>query len=400
MKSDRLLVHWRPVQIALFLYIGFLSAKTEGAHFKPENFLSSNKILAGTEQRQEYEFKLAFAVKEGFSSDELKKQIHEIIIQLIQKSKFKFSKQLHSRYTVDTAFRAFVFKDIYFDTPNFDIWKSRSAYRLRYRWSRLELFLWHQILPFVRVFYPNRCEIQFKTGYIPKPKQNTMQAFETRFEFRNESHPFVEKKDAPGAPWPEKEFIRYALSGYFRDYRMKPMSDLVHVIGKKKRLQSQWQIAPVLKVITVRDRIHVGIKNPWGALPNPDQVFIVTIDRSEVFRASDPWAEGKGPVFKKSHGAILEVEIELDRNTYTEIQKAQRMSEIPVLGHEVIAEAILASSKEAENNLHKDLDILKKHLAGKIASIMETQALPLDYKYARIMKILEDQLQDRVKRHL
>lgn len=336
--------------------------------------------LAGTDGRTELEFKLAFEVDDTVSVDEIGELVRRGIAKAFMTEEFEFEKLMGRRYELDREFKAFLFRDVYMDTPDFDLLKRGSVYRVRHRWSRYEAYLRHKLFPFIRSFYPSRCEIQFKTGYQPDFERNVVSPVETRFEFRNESAPFDEKQDAPRAPWPVDEYVEYAKNGKYRDYRMKPMAELLKVLEIEDSQPPA--LHPVVTIMTVRDRIHLNMKHPWGSGPNPEQVFIITLDKTTV-------GDAHGRDAPKT--SVLEFEIEIERNTSTEIHATMELDKIDDLRFGAVKDAAVDHSKAAWRALLSDLEVLRQVLAKEVNVMKGARPLPLNFKYARVMgMILEE----------
>lgn len=270
------------IRTLLFSFSFYISAQ---AALKP----------AGTASRQEVEYKTAFLNKDL--------KVESLLLLLenklrIQAPKLKLADSLSSKAFVESKFKEFVFKDFYFDSAEDELLSKGISYRLRYRFTDPALYYRHYLFPFLKNFYPNRAEIQLKHSYQNKGKFFTVN--ETRFEFRNESEPFIHKQDAPPPPWPKDEYIGYATTGAFRSYHVLPHFEL--------RKMAKSAIKPVLELVTHRYRNHINIKNPFGSGPNPTQVFIISLDR----------------VLKEGREAFFEFEVEIDRNFLTNIQRTAR----------------------------------------------------------------------------
>jgi hypothetical protein len=342
--------------------------------------LGSNGLsnLAGTDGRTELEFKLAYEVDKDTTLDDISNVVMLAVSKVINGQNLKFAEMMGRKYLLDAEFQAFLFRDVYIDTPDYRLLESGSAYRVRHRWTRHELFLRHQYLPFMPAFYPNRCEIQFKTGYQPDFERNVVSPTETRFEFRNESAPFDSALDAPPAPWPLAEYIGYALTGRFKGYRMKPMAELMQVLGAGSVVP---KLEPQIKVLTIRDRIHLSMKNPWGSGPNPEQVFIITLDKSTV-------ADGYGKPIPDI--SVLELEVEIERNVSTEIHNMMALSQQDVSRYGAVKDAAVEFSQAAWFALIDDLEAIRASLSDEVTKHTGRSPLPLDYKYARLMgRVLE-----------
>jgi len=329
----------------------------------------SQKNFSGTPKREEFEFKFASVFPENLDLKKVQNEIHKTLNFLIKENTFQFDKQVFQKYYNDLKMQSFVFKDIYLDTAKFDLFNNNSVYRLRHRWVHEEKYFRHRILPFLKVFYPDRCEIQYKYGYLKDDIEQTVKVFETRFEFRDESRPFGRRNKAPIAPWPEEEYLKYATDGRYKDYHILPMRDLLE---NTKSIDEKLDLKPVAKIITTRYRTHLNVKHPWGYGPNPEQVFIVTLDISRGISLSSR------PVNK---AVFLELEVEIDRNTSEQLNKAS--------GLKAAAKSLKLSiqnfSRQGQNNLRKDLAIIRKNLIKLLKNKFKLEPLPVNNKYARFL---------------
>jgi hypothetical protein len=235
------------------------------------------------------------------------------------------------------------------------------------------------MFPFFRPFFPNRCEIQFKSDYRWEATEKTSEVDETRFEFRNASHPFSLKKSAPPAPWPEAEYLGYARSGKYKEFRTKPMQALIQTFTRKGRPTNNIELDPVLVVETERSRLHLDFKNPWGSGPNPDQVFIVTIDRS-TFAGYGAKSSDELPTF-------LELEVQIDRNITHDLELASKLTPESIPDHGVVASLVSDFSQKVYRDLHSDLRLLRNEISKVLEGALGTP-LPLNYKYARMIREL------------
>ena len=350
----------RQILIGAFLVLGSPICLAKKSSENPE------LKVAGTAARLELEVKLAFELDQGnsFTPKKLGQLFFTTLQKMIDASVFDFPKISRNNYYLDPSFQSFVFKDIYLDDAVKSLLQQNSAYRLRYRWVNEEKYFRYRLFPFVGFFYPDRCEIQFKFGYKRVGGMNRLAVEESRFEFRNDSTPFDRLRDAPAPPWPQKQYLQIAKSGKYEQYRMLPYDQLANKIDGFNR-QS---FSTAFELVTRRYRLHLNGKNPWGTGPNPDHVFIITMDRSSSTGTS-----------KK----LLEFEIEMDRNTSTRMhQLANHKS-----GTDIETEAKLYSVK-ALDALEADLSKLQEALAKTLSEELALQPLPLKNKYRRFTEWL------------
>ncbi len=363
-------------KILLFIFSISLTSNNLYASIEVNSFLN-NKNFHGTAPRKEYEYKFAVKLNENSKLNvmDLSKSIAKGLNKLIAENKFKFSKQIFEKYTFPQKFETFVFKDIYLDTNNYLLNKNNSAYRLRYRWVRQEKYYRYRLFPFLKAFYPDRCEIQFKGGYKRDEIKNTIAVNETRFEFRNQSEPFIANQSAPLAPWPESEYLSFAQTGYYKNYAILPMKKLIEQVSNKAKTV---KLLPVIEVVTERFRTHLTIKNPWGIGPNPEHAFIITIDKASA-----------KPRLKNTYNNInqlLEIEVEIDRNISTEINRLADLK----LNQNSYEKSAQEFSQLAKNNIEHDLFLIKNEIANILQKNYQVKPLPVTNKYSRFINWLNN----------
>jgi hypothetical protein len=394
------LIKTLPCTFSLWLlipsFILLASAKVTLASVQKAQFLK-HKQFYGTPRRLEYEVKLALAVDKDFKQQKLANEIQNLLSQLIIQNQLKFSELVNSSYHIDPEIKSFVFKDYYLDTQKLDLLNANAAYRLRYRWTHHEKYMRSLLFPFLKSFYPDRCEIQLKFGYSEDQKNQTVKVWETRFEFRNQSQPFNRELNAPSPPWPFKEYLEYAQSGIYQGHLDRSLN-----LGKKMAIQypilpmhemltqalpqlTNIQLNQLLPVETLRLRTHLNIKNPWGSGPNPEQAFIISIDFSQT--------KANKKIQAKS---VLEIEIEIDRNITTQIenltssyineQQHQKGSSYnkakPKFQSD--SEAIYNFSMQAKTLLNLDLHFIKSQISKLIRSKYTYKVLTVKNKYKRL----------------
>ena len=344
------------MKIIIFIWLPFLAINLQAE-------------IAGTPERLEREYKTAFLIDDSFK---MKRAIDVLKegLDLFQKSQsFHFTSLIHAQYYLDKRFKTFFFKDHYLDTYDTILSKSNSSYRLRYRWNRHDQYARYQLFPYIRSFFPSRCEIQFKRDYSIDPTSQQMRVYESRFEFRNESSPFIFEGNAPPPPWPLKQYLRYAQSGRFHSYQILPSTILSNKMPNVKP-----DLVETVNVHTTRFRNHINITyNPWGSGPNINQVFIVSLDVSS-------WIYANG---KKSTNSLLELEIELDRNTSTMIENGLEIMPISWM-----TRMTRDASFAAHTALKKDHHHLQNLLSDLLKKEVQSNPLPTDFKYHRILELM------------
>jgi hypothetical protein len=346
----------------------------------PADFLNDEREIAGTPARNEREFKLPFIIDSNQSTEDVKRLVRTALENILATGSTHFSSLTGRNYYLDGGYQAFAFKDHYFDTPELQVLQANSSYRLRYRWNRKEAYVRHRIFPFLQAFNPTRCEIQFKAGYVNEASTNIVAVKETRFEFRNESEPFVREKNAPPAPWKEEKFLPLMVSGIYENYRTRPMASLLATVkgaqDKKLDLKKQFEL------ITFRERMHLNMKHPWGSGPNPEQVFIITLDHSMLENTLRP-------IKKEYQGKqLLEIEIEIERNANTEIDRIIENADNAEAHVKPIVSLAVETSKRANLLLNEDLLVIRRAVIEALKNHPDIAPLPADYKYSRFVKWL------------
>lgn len=359
----------------LLFFISFLTIESLClARVHRAEFLS-HPLFYGTETRTEFEQKLAVDLeKVSVSVKSLGRALHGGLQRLVSSGDLRFDKQVYASYQLAGEFETFVFKDIYLDTDKLAVLSANSAYRLRYRWTRQEKYYRYRLFPFLRVFYPDRCEIQFKQGYKTIEKDKSIAVSETRFELRNESAPFSKDQSAPPPPWLESEFLPVAARGMYEKYPILPMEKLLKVVPREIDVV---QLRPKVEVLTERYRTHLNIKNPWGTGPNPDHAFIITIDV-----VSGAYLGAGGQKITNMSRRLLEVEIEIDRNISTEVDRVSNLS----AEEGSLRGAAQNFSLLARKNLVGDLAKIKEMVVALLESEYEMQILPVQNKYSRLIQ--------------
>jgi hypothetical protein len=341
-------------------FFAFIYASDTYSQIYVQTYLNDKPGPSGTPEREEYEFKYAIKDNGKVSVKSIAKHIEETIKDISKKELFLFEKLVGKKYFLNDRFQAFVFKDYYYDTKNNDILNSNSALRMRYRWTSPQNHIFYNIFPFIKLFYPNRCEFQFKRNYT-FPKPGFAKVYESRFEFRDASEPFINKILAPEAPWPFEEYQKYLLSGYYKNFKIAPVFNMIKVLSEKNT--NEVKLEKKFECVTTRYRSHLNIETPWGTGPNPTHAFILTIDHTVTDKMK-----------------FYEIEIEIERNVSTAMNS---MIDSDDLGNPIRNEA-REFSKLAKNAVVKDLELIQEGLLNKISNNIET--LPVYFKYQRLSK--------------
>lgn len=340
--------------------------------YHPKLLKAEEYVIAGSSPRTERESKIAFIRRRGTSPvAKLRTGLRNIAESLINTHRLSLPKLLDKPYRIEGKFTDFVFDDTYFDTSDRQILKNRSAYRLRYRFSEMGSYIYFLSgLPYLgkgSSTGPNRVEVQFKKSYQFDSREGLMKVEESRFEFRNESEPFLRNNDAPKPPWPREQFIDYAIKGTFRTYEMMPHAELQKQLGSPSPL-----LHPILRVITQRHRMHINIESPWGSGPNPEQAFIITID---VSRVGDQDSE------------LLEIEVETDRNISRNMDLTLRYANLHLPYGEKVRDAAVAFTHKGAKALAADHKHLSEAIYTEVSKRLGQAPLEPDYKYSRLSRL-------------
>ena len=151
--------------VALVASAAMAGPRPAAPSIDPLSWSINGKPVAGTPAREEMEFKLAFPVASQQTTAQITRAVQAAVRELADGHKLQFGKIAQRNYHLDPEYQAFAFRDLYFDTRAMHVLRAKSAYRLRHRWSRLELYLRHRWLPQFGAYDPTRCEIQFKSDY-------------------------------------------------------------------------------------------------------------------------------------------------------------------------------------------------------------------------------------------
>lgn len=320
-------------------------------------YIKEPQKIVGTPEREEWEYKIAFENSDSIEPDVFFEALNKKLEKSWKEEKWKFAELVGEKYYSKGKFSTYLYKDIYFDTPQGDLLKNRLSYRLRYRFKSVMSEMIHDYLPFLEKHWPIRCEIQSKYSGQLAPLHQRQIFLETRFEFRNKSLPFSYFKDAPPPPWPTKDFLLYTKEGRYKEHLITPMASIIKHLKLKTNSDLEFDVALVLK--TPRTRWHIELKNPFGSAtnnPNPNNVFFVS------------WDEIKNGL---PHGTapLVEVEVEADRSSLDEVQDRRFTKDI----------------KHVENAIVEDQEKLYS-LVRLALEEAKVKILSPENKYHRIMK--------------
>jgi hypothetical protein len=225
----------------------------------------------GTPARAEREFKYSLIGQNGHERDlgELAEDILSSLKEAVQdRSLWKAEKFTHTQYYADSEWKDFMFRDVYFDTPDSLSYKHRISYRLRNRYKSYKGYRRHVKNPAWTAEWPYRAEFQAKYGR--KELGNGFSTVdEARFELRKESKPFSDSFLPPPPPWDLDEYIPHFQAGHYKGIHTLPAKDLWGFLRKKGVQVEELAFEPRLVLLTERFRQHLNIKSPWGSGPNP-----------------------------------------------------------------------------------------------------------------------------------
>lgn len=289
------------------------------------SFIDSPAV--GTPPRLEREYKYAITKASvpslgKVSLPELVKLTGEVLQQAaLDPSRWKAPAfGLEPAYRVATAVEANIYRDIYMDTPDNRCYTNDISYRLRHRFKDKATHESHIRNPENPRFWPYRLEFQAKTGReVLAPGLSAIN--EARLEFRKQSKPFDgDSRRPPPPPWTFDEYLPWMASGTFRGAVGTPGKHVAQTLAALYPGEKSWRFEPRVAVVSERGRAHFQLKTPWGSGPNPDQAFIITIDKATIYPASSfiDFVHSSPNQKKKAtlepSGTLLEFEIEFERN--------------------------------------------------------------------------------------
>ena len=272
----------------------------------------------------------------------------------------------------DRRVKSFAFVDEYFDTPERDFWRDGASYRLRRRWSQYHHYVRHRLFPWSSLFPPSRVEIQAKTGY-QSLGDHQMSVSETRLEFRSASPPFNEGFPLLPPRTSVKEFRRIAQSGAYQGHTIYPYASLlagVKSFGEQEAVDIV--LEPVLSLLSHRHRYHLKCRHPLGTGPNPEQIFIITVDEIRCLEGCCEREE------------MVEVEVERERNTSTMIDALMSYEDSPLLARMAVAGHALEYVRGVREAYYDDHRRLRRQIHSWLSK-NELQVLAPAPKYHRFL---------------
>ncbi len=249
-------------------------------------FTTIKAVSLGTDTYLEVEYR--YALDPSFKINFM--EIERVLKGTIASDKLKLPLLLNRKYRLVKERPAF-FYDTYYDDERV-LEEGNSSLRIRYRYDNSL---------FSSFLKPKRCEIQLKNNYKNVSKF-LIEVKETRFEFRKESSPFREKLQLPKNPC-KSDYLENTLKsgkvqGQETNFSFKLKQHFSEVSLRKLEV--------VRHLRTIRSRYHLELENPWGQMPNPHQVFFITVDKV---------------LDKLGNHLFTEVEIERDRSVLINLNK-------------------------------------------------------------------------------
>tara|TARA_Y100000588_G_scaffold52070_1_gene48984 strand:+ start:1568 stop:2737 length:1170 start_codon:yes stop_codon:yes gene_type:complete len=288
-------------------------------------------VPIGTKSRLEREYKLAVEFPPGFTTDtdgwERNMQT-SLLLALSDDSivdRWAASTILGQQYTVDLEPTQLVMRDFYMDTADDLLLNNAIALRLRYRFDNKNALVYHEFAPTVNQHYPFRGEIQVKVGH-----EETVDGFsvsnEARLEFRESAPPFSSGKTPPPAPWPIEDYMPIVKTGIYEGSVSTPGNLLSNTLIDKG-FKEIINLEVALVAISTRTRFHMNMKTQYGSGPNPEQAFILSFDKTEIYEGQSYLAflqaTKKDPMYRPvPNGVFYEMEIEFERNISTNLDDA------------------------------------------------------------------------------
>lgn len=284
----------------------------------------------GTPPRAEREFKLTLELPVGFADlnddwlREAQAGVSRALIEDLASRPWSAPVLSGNPYDVDRESTQIVMRDFYIDSEDKNLLDNAIALRLRYRFDNAERLEGHEAAPTVRRHFPFRAEVQAKVDR-EELGDGFSTASEARLEFRVEASPFSEGRVPPASPWPLDEILPVALTGLFEDSPTTPGALLARALDDIG-LSGEVALEVVLVAVSSRTRLHINMKTEYGSGPNPEQAFILSLDRTDVY---------DGPTYKeyleaarfgniprlRPVGTFYEMEIEFERNVSTRLDE-------------------------------------------------------------------------------
>jgi hypothetical protein len=284
----------------------------------------------GTLARAEREFKLTLEVPSDLADlnddwlREAQAGVSRALIEDLAVRPWSAPALSGNPYDVDRESTQIVMRDFYIDSEDTVLLDNAIALRLRYRFDNADRLEGHEAAPTVRRHFPFRAEVQAKVDR-EELGDGFSTANEARLEFRVEASPFSEGRLPPASPWPLDEILPVALSGLFEDSPTTPGALLARALDDIG-LSGEMALDVTLVAVSSRTRLHINMETEYGSGPNPEQAFILSLDRTDVYDgpAYREYLEaarlGNIPRLRPA-GTFYEMEIEFERNVSTRLDE-------------------------------------------------------------------------------
>lgn len=287
--------------------------------------LVSKKEFIGKPQRLEREFKIGISGATKIRT----KEINEAVFQAVSKAlsngnQWHAPREVSSDYFLTASDEIFIFRDLYFDTQDMLLTKANGAIRIRYRWDSefsYKNFLKGNHGPEAR---PTRVEIQSKTDR-KIGNSGYSEVLESRLWFEKSAPPIHSYFEMGKGQLLLPLFIQTVKQGHFEGQYHAPAKAIADLVRRNSPDLNKVRLLPKLVVLTNRYRLHVNLVNPWGSGPNPNNTFIITIDRFSGQKVLPDLKLERQLSFKSKRMTenefkeLLEVEVEFEHNTSTRL---------------------------------------------------------------------------------
>lgn len=350
--------------LALAAILLYASPDSPDAQFSIDGLQSS--LPLGTPPRAEREFKLTMEVPPDLTAlnddwlREAQSSVSSALIEDLVMRGWAAPGLTGNTYDVDAESTQIVMRDFYIDSQDGVLLDNAIALRLRYRFDNADGLDGHEAAPTVRRHFPFRAEVQAKVDR-EEMGDGYSTSNESRLEFRIEASPFSEGRLPPPAPWPLDDVLPIALTGLFEDSPTTPGALLAHALDETG-LSGQIDLKVTLVAVSSRTRLHMNMITEYGSGPNPEQAFILSLDRTDVY-------DGPGymeylEVVRLGNiprprpvGTFYEMEIEFERNVSTRLD-------------EVIASGGSASASRLRDAFIEDQQRIRE-VVGDVFAAME-----------------------------
>lgn len=298
----------------------------------------------GTPGRREREFKftISSAGLEELDGMQLAETLNRGLAEtLVAGIGWRSPKVVNQPLRIDPQPEEFGYRDIYYDTEQDLNYLHRVSYRLRNRFEDQGAYRNHVKRQYQARYWPYRLEFQAKFGR-EELGDGYSTVDEARFEFRRQSQPFSDTRLPPPPPWDLDEYGSYFSAGRFKGITTLPAQAVYRFLKSKGETADEFAFQPRLVLFTERYRQHLNILTPWGSGPNPEQAFIISLDRSDTYNGPEYLDYLRARKFgaKKIDpppilGTLVEIEVEFERNVSDkldqEIEVARRAQDVETL---------------------------------------------------------------------